>query len=230
MFEKIGIVIADDGEYAPLIEKIENGKNIGYFGRACHEFYVGDICVWAVHCGIGKVNAASAAMYLYSKGCDTILNYGYSGGISGVKKGDVVINDSFAEHDFDLVCLGYKPCQKPGQEYIYKSDEFLNSALSEIYPGAKRGMAVSGDCFISNDQLRNKMKTEFGAVSCDMETAAIASVCFQTGMRFAAVRQISDDAGDDANASYSSVAYSGDITPADGVLTLIKKLSERKKV
>ena len=228
MNKAIGIIVADDGEYTPLIEKLKSSDNIGYFGRECHTFKIDDITVYALHCGIGKVNASSAAMFLYSKGCDTILNYGYSGGINGVKKGDVVINNRFLEHDFDLVCLGYKPCEKPGQEYIYNSDECLVALLSEIYPHAKKGLAVTGDCFISDDLLRDKMKNEFGAVSCDMETAAIASVCHQTGMSFAAVRQISDDAGNDANSSYEEVAYSGNIAPADGLLKLIEALSERK--
>lgn len=227
MNRTIGIIIADDGEYAPLIEKLNLSENIGFFGRDCHAFKIGDITVYALHCGIGKVNAASAAMFLNFKGCDTILNYGYSGGISGVRKGDVVINDRFVEHDFDLVCLGYKPCEKPGQEYIYAADECLVGLLSNIYPDAKKGLAVTGDCFISDDNLRDKMKNDFGAVSCDMETAAIASVCYQTGMKFACVRQISDDAGNDANVSYEQVAYSGNIEPADGVIKLIKILSER---
>lgn len=230
MNKKIGIIVADDGEYTPLVEKIKDSENIGFFGRDCHKFNVGEITVYGLLCGIGKVNAASATMYLYSLGCDTILNYGYSGGITGVKKGEVVINDRFMEHDFDLVCLGYKPCEKPAQTYIYNADEELINILFDIYPEAKKGLAVTGDCFISNDEIRDRMKNDFSAVSCDMETAAIASVCFQTGIKFACVRQISDDAGDDANASYGEVAYSGNIAPALGVLELIQRLSEKEKV
>ncbi|MBR2043970.1 MAG: 5'-methylthioadenosine/S-adenosylhomocysteine nucleosidase [Clostridia bacterium] len=228
MSMQIGIIVADDGEFNPLVEKIGKREAVDYFGRDGYSFVAGDIKALVLHCGIGKVNAAAAAMYLYSKGCNVILNYGYSGGISGVKKGDVVISDRFLEHDFDLTCLGYRPCEKPAQEYIYNADEELMALLGEIYPTAKKGLAVSGDCFISNDDLRNKMKNQFGAVSCDMETAAIASVCYQTGMRFASIRQISDDAGNDAKDSYASVAYSGDIEPVDGLLALIQKLSERK--
>lgn len=230
MSMQIGIIVADDGEFYPLVDKISEKTAIDYFGREAFSFNVGSVKAFVLHCGIGKVNAAAAAMHLYSKGCNVILNYGYSGGISGVKKGDVVISDRFLEHDFDLTCLGYKPCEKPSQEYIYNADKNLTALLNEIYPSAKIGLAVSGDCFISSDELRNKMKNEFGAVSCDMETAAIASVCYQTGMRFASIRQISDDAGDDASESYSSVAYSGNIEPADGLLTLIQKLSEREQV
>ena len=57
-----------------------------------------------------------------------------------------------------------------------------------------------------------------------METAAIASVCHQTGMRFASIRQISDDAGNDATQSYREEAYSGNIAPVDCIITLINKL------
>lgn len=222
---KIGIIVADDGELAPFVEKLENADNIGYFGRSCYTFEVGGNTVILIHSGIGKVNAAAAAMFLHFNGCDTIFNYGYSGGISGVSKGSIVIADKFLEHDFDLVCLGYKLCQKPGQEYIYSADEHVTNMLKEIYPFAKVGLAVSGDCFVSDDTLRNTLKETFGAVSCDMETAAIASVCYQTGMKFACVRQISDDAGDDAKDSYKQEAYSGNISLCDGILEIISKLN-----
>ena len=227
MFSKIGIIVADDGEYKPLIEKLKSAKNIGFFGRDCYEFKVENIQVYAVHCGIGKVNSASAAMYLYTLGCDTLLSFGYSGGISGVKKGEVVINNKFLEHDFDLTGLGYKLCEKPGQTYIYEANSQLTELLSKLCSEAKIGLAVSGDCFVSNNVLRDKLKENFGAISCDMETAAIASVCHQTGMAFASIRQISDDAGNDADSSYSEVAYSGDIAPADIIIKLINELSER---
>lgn len=220
----VGIIVADNGEFEPLVAKLENAKNIGYFGRACYSFKIGENNVLLTHSGIGKVNAAAAAMFLFFKGCDTILNYGYSGGISGVKKGSIVIADKFLEHDFDLACLGYKPCQKPEQEYIYSADEEVTDMLSLLYPFAKVGLAVSGDCFVSDDTLRNSLKENFGAVSCDMESAAIASVCYQTGMKFGCVREISDDAGDDANVSYKNEAYSGNIKLCDGILEVISRL------
>lgn len=222
--KNIGIIVADSGEFEPLIQKIGNYKNIGFFGRACYEFSLNGYNVYALLSGIGKVNAAAAAMYLYHKDCDIILNYGYSGGISGVRKGDTVIADSFLEHDFDLVCLGYKLCEKPEQEYIYSADKAIVDLLKTICPAAKCGRAVTGDCFVSADKLRDTLKTVFNASSCDMETAAIASVCHQTGMRFASIRQISDDAGNDATSSYREEAYSGNIAPADCIIALINKL------
>jgi zinc transporter ZupT len=94
---KIGIIVADDGELAPFVEKLENADNIGYFGRSCYTFEVGGNTVILTHSGIGKVNAAAAAMFLHFNGCDTIFNYGYSGGISGVSKGSIVIADKFLD-------------------------------------------------------------------------------------------------------------------------------------
>ena len=49
------------------------------------------------------------------------------------------------------------------------------------------------------------LKNEFNAMSCDMESAAVAYVCSLAGIRFAAIRKISDDAGDDASSSYQDV-------------------------
>jgi adenosylhomocysteine nucleosidase len=205
MYKKIGVVVADDGEFNPFIEKLENADNVGFFGRDCYKFAVNDVVVYAVHCGIGKVNSAAAAMYMYSLGCDTIFSFGYSGGLSRVKKGEVVINDSFIEHDFDLTCLGYKLCEKPGQTYIYNADAKLVELVSSICPEAKIGLAVSGDCFVSNDELRDSLKTNFNAISCDMETAAIASVCDMAEIPYLSLRRVSDDAGDDAYANYNEM-------------------------
>ena len=220
----IGIVVADEGEFSPLIEKIKNKEKCNFFNREGYTAVINNCRVYIFLCGIGKVNAAACTMYLKSLGCEIVLNYGYSGGISGVKKGDVVVSDRFLEHDFDLVCLGYKPCEKPAQEYIYSADRLLTDILCRLCPQAKVGLAVSGDRFVSDDALRCTLKNDFGAMSCDMETAAIASVCHQTGMRFACLRQISDDAGDDASSSYKSEANSGNIIPADVIISLIENL------
>ncbi len=202
---KIGVIVADIDEYRPFIKEIEKyaPQKYNYFKNEGVKFNLEDAQIICVHCGIGKVNAATAAAVL-SKECDIILNFGLSGGISGVRKGEISFPDRYLEHDFDLTMIGYKPCEKPEQEYIYSADEKLLMMASEILSGVT-GTAVCGDRFICNESERAFLKETFDAVSCDMETAAIASVCHFAEIPFMSIRRISDDAGDDAAKSYSEM-------------------------
>lgn len=201
---KIGIIIADDMEYAPISQM--GGEYEEFFGREGHNFSLGTgddaVTIRTVCCGIGKVNAATAAMHLIDSGCNILLNTGLSGGISGVARGSLAIGTAFSEHDFDLTPLGYKKGVKPSQENTYKADSALVKHFSNIYPSAVCGPMVTGDCFVCDSALRDTLKETYGAISCDMETAAIASVCHITNTPFFSLRRISDDAGEDASTCY----------------------------
>lgn len=204
---KIGIIIADDMEYKPLFGL--NGEYLPFFGRDGHLFVFGEgenaVTVRTVCCGIGKVNAAAAAMHLADSGCDAILNTGLSGGISGVARGCLAIGTRFYEHDFNLTPLGYEMGIKPSQKNEYFADERLCAYFSSLCPLAVHGPMVTGDCFVSDNAVRLRLADTYGAVCCDMETAAIASVCHDAEIPFFSLRRISDDAGEDASVSYSDM-------------------------
>lgn len=201
---KIGLVIADNDEYKPLEDYISTFKfeTLKILGRNGHCFKIGEKEIISVCCGTGKVNAAAAAVKLIDLGCNLIFNFGLSGGVSGVCKSDFVAPDRFVEHDFDLTGLGYKQCEKPGQKYIYEADKHLLEIINKLFPFVKSGTAVSGDRFICSETERLNLKQALGATSCDMETAAIAYVCYASDVPFASLRKISDDAGADAISSY----------------------------
>lgn len=226
-FKKIGIIIADTDEFLPLTKKKAelNLKETVVAGRQAVNFNLGGALVTSVLCGIGKVNAAAAAAALCEQGYELLLNCGLSGGIDGVKREDITLPSRFLEHDFDLTGLGYAPCEKPGQEYIYNADEKVLEQLKGIFPNAVIGTAVSGDRFVSDDALRDSLKTNFSAVSCDMETAAIASVAYAYSTPFASVRKISDDAGNDAAGDYTSLNVLAEDVLINAILELIKKIS-----
>ncbi len=226
---KIGILVADEDEYVNFEKKFKEmgaEEKKGFF-RKEHQLSLSNSIVTAVCFGIGKVNAAAAAMYLAMYGADIIVNYGYSGGISGVSKGDVMVCDSFLEHDFDLTAIGYKSCEKPGQEYIYTASEIVIKRVRELFGNIPVGRAVCGDSFISSDIKRDEMKNNFGAMSCDMETAAIASVCHQTGLPLISIREISDDASDDANIAYKDTVKKQEMPMLDMVFAVINSLNEK---
>lgn len=227
---KIGIVVADIDEYKPLAEFIEKQtfEVYNFLGRTGHKFEISaknkTAQVFSVLCGIGKVNATAAAMHLVDIGCDVILNYGLSGGISGVRRGEICICDRYLEHDFDLSGIGYGLCEKPSQKYIYNADQGLISLFKGILPEVKCGTAVTGDRFICSAQDRDLMKTNFNAMCCDMETAAIAYVCDFSSTPFLAVRRISDDAGADALENYREMNTSKETLLSDLIIELIKAL------
>ncbi len=227
---KIGIIVADIDEYKPFGDRVEAGsfKKYSVLGRTGHCFTIstdmGKAEVVSVLCGIGKVNAAAAAMHLVDIGCNVILNYGLSGGISGVLRGDICLCTSFLEHDFDLTGIGYKPCEKPSQEYIYSSDDELNALCKDVIPFVQKGMAVTGDRFICDEEQRLFFKNEFGAMSCDMETAAIAYVCSFSGVPFMSLRRISDDAGSDAVDSYREMNTSNEALLSDYIFDIINAI------
>ena len=230
IIKKIGIIVADKDEFAPLEEKIKKGEYIEktFLKRKILEFKIGTIEICAMLCGIGKVNAAAGAAHLVDTGCEIILNYGLSGGISGIRRGEICLCNKFLEHDFNLTTIGYKPCEKPDQDsYIYNSDKRLNSIIKSLLPDIKEGLAVTGDCFVCDEKLRSFLKKEFGAMCCDMETAAIAYVCEYAGVPFAAVRRVSDDAGETALESYREMNTSGETVISDFILECAKAAANK---
>ena len=228
MYKKIGIVVADSKEFEPLLDFALNsgGEKTEIFSKIAVCFKQNATEVVAVNCGIGKVNAASLAAKLISDGCDIILNYGLSGGIGDFPAGGFCVPTSFLEHDFDLTVLGYKPCEKPNQKYIYETDKDLLGVLKSLFENAVFGCAVCGDRFISSKKDSDFLKNTFGAVSCDMETGAIAAVCDMAGVPFASIRRVSDGADEEAADSYSTMNNSGGNNPlVSAFLTFLGKIS-----
>ncbi len=228
---KIGIVVADTDEYKSLAAKVEQGdfEKKEVLKRTVHKYEVKTenalAEITAFLCGIGKVNAAAATMYLINDGCEIILNYGLSGGVSNISRGEITIPDRFLEHDFDLTMIGYAPCQKPSQPtYIYNADENLLKIAKDVICNAKVGTAVSGDKFICDDEVRKNLAQSFNAMSCDMETAAIAYVCNYSNVPFLAIRRVSDDAGSNAKDAYNEMNTADETLLYDYLELVIKSI------
>lgn len=215
---KIGLCVADRGEYVPIAEALEKLGAVrkDFYSREGH-FYTVQLKdkiveLYSVLCGIGMVNAAAATTYLVDLGCEIIINTGYSGGISKVRAGQVVVGTKFIEHDFDLTGIGYKEFEKPEQDYVYGADEQLSGLALEAFADAKECVMLSGDRFISSTADKNRFTEMFDmAVCCDMETAAIAYVCSLAGVKYLSVRLVSDTASDDSAEEYLD-SLSSDVT------------------
>lgn len=224
---KIGVIVADIDEFAPFEEYIKKNSFAEglLFGRKTLTFSIDNTTVLAVNCGIGKVNAAVAAAGLIDSGCNIILNYGLSGGIGNNRRGSVIVPQNFLEHDFDLTGIGYKPCEKPLQNYIYESDKKLNALIESIVGKCENSLAVTGDHFVCSAEESSFLETTFGASSCDMETAAIAYTCNAANVPFAAIRRVSDNADESAVGNYREMNSMAKAMPYEIVIELIKKIN-----
>ena len=221
------ILIADIDEFNPcknsLGDIVEKEYKIDHM--PAFDFSYNNHQCTAVCFGIGKVNAAlGAALALRSGQYDGVINTGWSGAVSGVHKGDIIVSDSCVECDFDLTPIGRLPGQKPGQdEYVYKCDNALYKAACSV-KGFKHGNLGTGDFFLTNKELGNKYKEIFSINAFDMESGALGAVCYLLNVPFVSIRKISDSADDVGVEDYTN-SVKTDITAfSDIVLNVLNNL------
>ena len=165
-----------------------------------------------------------AAIALGEKEYDGVINTGWSGAVSGVVKGDIIVSDSVVECDFDLTPIGRLPGQKPGQdEYIYKCENPLYNAAVSV-EGFKHGKLGTGDFFLTDVVKKDYYKDLFNISAFDMESGALGAACYLLNVPFVSIRKISDSADDVGVEDYTS-SVSTDITAfSEIVLAVLKNL------
>lgn len=199
--------------------------------RAGREFWCGELHGQALVLALsrmGKVAAATTATALIeSFGVDQIIFTGVAGGVgSGVRVGDVVVADEFVQHDLDVTPL-FPKYEVP----LYGKSRFacdpalsrrLRAACQAVFSGTAvtaqaasdwaevrihQGLIATGDRFIAAAHEASRLLDDLSAaqlvpLAVEMEGAAVAQVCFDYGIAFAAMRTISDRADDHAHVDF----------------------------
>ncbi len=222
------ILIADIDEFNPckkslgdLVEKEYPLKYMPAFDFSFNNHNCTAVCF-----GIGKVNAAmGAAIALGEKQYDGVINTGWSGAVSGLYKGDIVVSASVTECDFDLTPLGKKPGQKPEQdEYIYSCENFLFDAATSV-EGFKSGKLGTGDFFLTDAERRERYKEFFDICAFDMESGALGAACYLLGkIPFVSIRKISDNANDVGTDDYKNSVVTDITAFSDIILKVLEKI------
>lgn len=181
---------------------------------ASRDFWAGHLHgqeVVAVLSRIGKVAAATTATVLIERfKVERIVFTGVAGGLApGVEVGHIVIADRFLQHDLDA-----SPIFPKYEVPLYGTSHFttdraltdrLAAAARRALPGVRlhRGLVVSGDRFVSTTAESRALQVALpDALAVEMEGAAIAQVCHDYGVPFAAVRTVSDRADDAAHGDF----------------------------
>ncbi len=162
-------------------------------------------------CGIGKVFAAicTQTMILEFKP-DVIINTGVAGSLSPMLNVcDIAVASKVVQHDMDTSPLGDPKGLVSGINMIYfEADERASNLLAHIAAdngiNTVLGVIASGDQFIASKEGKQGIVSEFGAIACEMEGAAIGHVCYVNGVPFAVLRAISDKADGVAEIDYPS--------------------------
>jgi adenosylhomocysteine nucleosidase len=207
----LGIIGAMDEEVEQLKAAMDN---VEIRTRASMDFYKGtmegkDIVV--VRSGIGKVNAGICTQILVDVyGVDAVVNTGIAGSLNAdIDIGDIVLSTDALQHDMDATGFGYELGVIPRMETsIFEADKELidiaRNCCLKVNPDIKVfcGRVVSGDQFISDKEVKNRILENFSGYCTEMEGAAVAQAAWLNKIPFLIIRAISDKADDSATEDY----------------------------
>ena len=207
----IGIIGAMEQEVAKIKEKMQD---VTITSRARMDFYEGTLegkKVVVVRSGIGKVNAGMCTQILADLFDVThIINTGIAGSLKAeINIGDIVVSTDAIEHDMDVSALGDPVGQVPrmdvfafpaDKELVRKAVEANKKANSDIRTFT--GRVASGDQFISEKEVKERIVNNFGAKCAEMEGAAIAHGAYLNNVPCVIIRAISDKADGSAQVDY----------------------------
>jgi adenosylhomocysteine nucleosidase len=225
----IGIMSAMHEELAAVLAAMPDEQRVRVAGR---DFWVGHWQghdVVAVLSRIGKVAAATTATVLLERfKVGALVFTGAAGGLaSDAQVGDVVVASGFVQHDMDASPLFPKHEVPLYGRSRFDTDAPLSQALVAaaskvlsdpaqhlgaqaiadfhlLSPRVHQGLIVSGDRFVSTTAESQALQCSLpDALAVEMEGAAVAQVCLDYGVPFAAVRTVSDRADDEAHIDFN---------------------------
>ena len=200
--KKICIIAAIDEEFTAIEQLMTNKENKYIYEIEIVQGIINNKECILAKSGVGKVNAARTVQILIDNfEIDYVVNVGSAGGLKhDLNIGDIVIGTKTIQHDFDTTAFGYKRgyITKIG-DVVMLSDELLIQKakiaiqnLREQNVNVKEGIIASGDIFVTDVKMKEKIVKEFDADCTEMEGAAIAQVCILDKIPFIIIRSISD--------------------------------------
>ena len=185
----------------PVEQRTMGPLNYSLFTDSSGQRVIGHVC------GIGKVNAAASVSAFLSHpeyNVSYVVSVGTAGGLDkSLKTSDIVIGRDFIQHDFDLSSV-FDDCelgQVPGMPLRFRT---LPADMESMLPtgeGVYLGTIVSGDRFVEDGNTLAR----FNPMAVDMESAAMAQVCYKFGIPFLSIRVITDMADSDAPEDWSTL-------------------------
>ena len=217
-------------EQRGLLAQLVNPQRVRRAGRTfwCGQWGGQDVVL--VLSKVGKVAAATTTTVLIEAfDVKRVVFTGVAGGVGGgVKVGDVVVAEAFIQHDLNSAPLFPRyeiplygratlDCDPALSAALLAAthvglagvgEHFHRSLLLEA-PNVHQGLIASGDQFVCDPAVAARMRADLQAaghepLAVEMEGAAVAQVCHDYGVPFAAMRTISDRADAQAHLDFSA--------------------------
>ncbi|XBC44551.1 MAG: 5'-methylthioadenosine/adenosylhomocysteine nucleosidase [Buchnera aphidicola (Schlechtendalia peitan)] len=195
----IGIIGALDQEIKFLKKKIQTYQTITIFNTKFHIGTLNNIKIVLIKSGVGKVSASiTCTMLIQLYKPNVIINIGAAGSLDKeLKPGDIVLPSSTCYHDVNLTAFGYSLGQMQNFPKLFCTNDYMVTLTEKCMVSSKinykKNLIISGDSFINQKRFRNTLKRNFpAAIAVDMESTAIAQVCYQFKKPFLIVKSISD--------------------------------------
>lgn len=142
---------------------------------------------------------------------DAIINTGIAGSLNkNINIGDIVLSTDVVQHDMDATGFGYRKGQIPQMPvFFFNADDNLRRLAAEVCKEVNpdiqvfEGRIASGDQFVCDQDVKNRIVSEFSAYATEMEGAAIGQAAYLNEIPFLVVRAISDKADGSAQMDYS---------------------------
>lgn len=228
------VVVAMPEEAAPFEAAATGAQPWPAGGATARLLQIADRSVVLLRTGIGLTAAASSLTALLAAlptntAPPPVISAGTCGGLDpAVEVRDVALGTSFAYADADARAFGYAPGQIPGQPACFPAAASLlaaaRAAAGPSLPRLHAGQQLSGNSFVTADTAAAVRDLFPAAVGVDMESAALAQVCFAHTVPFVSVRGVSDLCGPRADQEFHVGVEVAAQASADVVLAMLTKL------
>jgi len=166
------------GAFRELMPVLENGEILK---RPYMRGLIGANEVLLVYGLIGKVESAMMAQALIDNFHPKyFIHCGGAGIINSERKiGDIVCGTEYIEHDIKF---------RQKQIKKIKASQTLIERISDVYNKVILGPIASGDIFVDSVEEKTRIFNETKAELVDMDSAAIAKVCYENDVEFCAIK------------------------------------------
>ena len=189
----IGLAYALKGEIRSMLRSADAKPLETVAGVAVYEIEPG---ILAYLGGVGKVNAAmSTQLFIDRYHPDWIVNAGVAGSFLDLPIGTIVLAKDFVQHDVDTTAMG-DPIGMVSTvdrvDFPTTEPERLSALLTALGTEHQVGRVATGEVFMTKGSRADWVAKTFSPTLCEMEGGAIAQVCMRNGVKFTALKSVSD--------------------------------------